>query len=190
MRKKRRELSPQRQRCHAEAVAGHIVNHPLFHCTHRIACYLPANGEIDPIHIMEAAWRRGKHVYLPVLSALGHSLLFAPYHPNSDLKKNRYGILEPSTPLRHCLRARHLQLILMPLVAFDSRGNRLGMGGGYYDRSLAFRRHQKNRKSPKLIGLAHDFQRVAQLPFEAWDVPLDAIVSERRIYPTDQTLQT
>ncbi len=96
---------------------------------------------------------------------------------------NRFGIPEPDT--RHgAHRARRqatwtLDVILLPLVGFDDDGQRIGMGGGFYDRTLAFT--QRPGPRPRLIGLAHDCQRVTRLPVAPWDVPLDAIVSDRRI---------
>ena len=99
---------------------------------------------------------------------------------------NRYGILEPQLNCSHVSPVAQLDIILMPLVAFDSKGNRLGMGGGYYDRTLSFTQHQtgfhspSEKRAPKLVGIAHDIQEVDALPIAPWDVPLDAIVTPSR----------
>jgi 5-formyltetrahydrofolate cyclo-ligase len=82
------------------------------------------------------------------------------------------------------MRARELDLILLPLVAFDESGQRLGMGGGFFDRSLAFLAWRQHWRKPHLIGLAYDFQKVAALPREPWDVPLDAVVTDQNVYVT------
>jgi 5-formyltetrahydrofolate cyclo-ligase len=98
------------------------------------------------------------------------------------LQENRFGIPEPCVPARALVRAQLLDLILVPLVAFDASGNRLGMGGGYYDRSLAFVAQRQHWRKPHVVGLAYEFQRVARMPANAWDVPLAAVVTNRSWY--------
>ncbi|MCP1363185.1 5-formyltetrahydrofolate cyclo-ligase, partial [Halomonas sp. BBD45] len=128
-------------------------------------------------------------VYLPVLRPLSDNRLwFVHYHADTPMVANRFGIREPHT--RHgAHRARQLppwalDLVLLPLVGFDDDGNRMGMGGGFYDRSFAFVRYRRPR--PRLIGVAHDCQRVERLPVASWDVPLDAIVSDARVVRPDR----
>jgi len=127
------------------------------------------------------AWRRGcPALYLPVLNDRpAPRLRFARYLPGMPLVPNRFGILEPSLPRRALLPARAIDLLLMPLVAFDVGGNRLGMGGGYFDRTLAFRRRARLWRRPRLVGVGYAFQQVTALPTAPWDVPLDAVVTER-----------
>jgi len=182
IRQQRRALTARQQHLHAQKLAENICRHPAFRNAKRIAFYLPEDGEIDTTYLIERAWRYKKKIYLPVLPPLGHSLFFAPFTDNSKLLPNRFGIAEPVCHPRMWLRARQLNLILLPLVAFDIQGNRLGMGGGFYDRSLAFTRHRKQWHSPQLIGLAHDLQKVEQLSCESWDVPLNMIATEKTIY--------
>ncbi|MCW8957233.1 MAG: 5-formyltetrahydrofolate cyclo-ligase [Gammaproteobacteria bacterium] len=185
IRQQRRQLSPSQQHHHSHSLAEQLCKHPLFRRSRRIACYLAEDGEIDPHIIINKAWQSGKQVFLPVLPPMGQSLFFAPYHPDSELIANRFNILEPAVAHNQWIRARQLSLILLPLVAFDPMGNRLGMGGGYYDRSLQFTRHRKQWHSPHLIGLAHELQKVKQLPCESWDVPLNLIATEQSIYETE-----
>ena len=99
---------------------------------------------------------------------------------NTRMAPNRFGIPEPidAKPLR----ARQLDLLLMPLVGFDLEGNRLGMGGGFYDATLAFMRHRRVWRKPRLVGIAYECQRVDTLPHEPWDMPLDAVLTERQLY--------
>lgn len=182
IRQQRRQLSPSQQHHHSHLLAQQLCKHPLYIRSKRIACYLAEDGEINPHIIIEKAWQSGKQIFLPVLPPMGKSLFFAPYHEDSELIANRFNILEPSVDHRHWIRARQLSLILLPLVAFDTTGNRLGMGGGYYDRSLQFTRHRQQWHSPHLIGLAHDLQKVKQLPGESWDIPLNLIATEQSIY--------
>lgn len=182
MRTARRALAPVRQKQHALALAHQVCRQRVFINSHHLACYLSNDGEIDPQSICERAWQMHKQVYLPVLSPLGHRLYFAPYQPDSALRANRFGIMEPDCHPRHWCSAQQLDLILLPLVAFDAAGNRLGMGGGFYDRSLAYRQHRQHWLKPRLLGLAHELQKTVRLETRSWDIPLDGIATENRIY--------
>jgi 5-formyltetrahydrofolate cyclo-ligase len=141
---------------------------------------MAADGEIDPALLLVAAQRRNKDCYLPVISPVGvPRLRFKRWRKGEALKTNFYGIAEPrSGP--YC-PPRTLSLVLMPLVGFDADGNRLGMGKGYYDRTFAFRRRTVQRH-PVLLGLAHECQRVEKLEVEAWDLPLDGVVTDGAWY--------
>ncbi len=97
--------------------------------------------------------------------------------------KNIYGIREPKLIPANRRAAWALDLVLLPLVAFDALGNRMGMGGGYYDRTFSFKSLRKGMTGPNLIGLAHEIQRVEKLPIESWDIPLTSIVTDSKSYP-------
>ena len=181
-REQRRQLSASQQANHAEQLTEQLLRHPTFIDSQCIAAYLSNDGEIDPVHIIEHAWKREKQVYLPVLSAHENSLLFAPYEKDSPMCRNQFGIDEPDCSPELWLKAEHMDLILLPLVAFDDQGNRMGMGGGFYDRSLA-NIHQQE-KPTHLIGLAHEIQKTAQLEIQSWDVPLGAVATEDNLYKT------
>lgn len=105
---------------------------------------------------------------------------------NDALITNRFGIDEPDTPLHQTTRSYGLDLVLMPLVAFDIEGNRLGMGKGYYDRTLKFLHLRRHWRKPRLVGIAYELQKFEQLPKQAWDIPLDAIVTEKAVYNINQ----
>lgn len=183
MRSKRRALTTEQQRQASERLAAHVATLRLFRVSRRIAVYLPNDGEIDPSPVLERAWRMKKRAYLPVLSRLRHDRLwFAQAQPGMALRPNRFGIPEPVVKSSELVRAEELDLVLVPLVAFDLAGNRVGMGGGFYDKSLAFLRHRTQLRKPHVIGLAHDFQRVDALAAEPWDVPLAGVVTDRAIY--------
>ncbi len=141
----------------------------------RIAGYAAVGGEISCAVIMRDCWVRGRAFYLPVLASSG--MRFARCTPETILRENRYGILEPVAANRELVAPSHLDLVLTPLVACDQRGTRLGMGGGFYDRTFSFLKARKNWRNPKLVGLAHDFQFVSSLPRRSWDIPLDAIIT-------------
>lgn len=171
----------ERSAC-ARRVARHVAATRWFRAGRRIAYYLPYDGELSPLPLMQRAWTLRKTCYLPVLH--NARLLFAPYRAGDALVYNRYGILEPACRARHCVSARSLDLILAPLVAFDERGNRLGMGGGFYDHTLAFLNRRAAWRRPRLIGLAYEFQKVAALTRAPWDVPLEGVVTEAGVYQT------
>ena len=168
-----------RQRA-ALAVARHLKSWPLTRAV-RIAGYWACDGELDPGPVLERAWAEGGQVFLPVLTGVPpRSLQFAPYRPGAPLRRNRFNIPEPEAAPAECLQPADLDLVLTPLVAFDSIGTRLGMGGGFYDRSFAFLRERSRPARPLLIGVAHDFQQVDAFVPEAWDVPLDLVVTDAR----------
>jgi 5-formyltetrahydrofolate cyclo-ligase len=184
MRARRRALSEHEQLEAARCLADRLTALPMFHTCRRVAFYYPSDGEIDATPAMEAAWAARKHCYLPVLLHLnGNRLRFMEVAPGDALEVNRYGIPEPVGSPRRWRRAMQMDLVLMPLVAFDATGNRLGMGGGYYDRTLSFLLHRGRWRKPHLLGLAHNFQRVAQLDHQSWDVPLDGVVTDAGYHP-------
>ncbi len=182
LRTQRVRLSPEAQALAAQRLVRLVARTVFFRASRRVACYFPVDGEIDPRPLIDAAWARGKYCYLPVLSRLRDDLWFARVLPDTRFRLNRFGIPEPLVERRGLLRARDLDLILMPLVGFDLQGNRLGMGGGFYDRSLAFLRRRRHWHKPRLLGLAYDFQQVDILAADPWDIPMQAIVTDSAVY--------
>jgi 5-formyltetrahydrofolate cyclo-ligase len=183
LRARRAALGPGEQSGAAERLAANVAATRLFRASGRIALYLPNDGEIGTQPLLVRAWALGKRCFLPLLSQLRHDRLwFAEVRPDTPLVLNRYGIPEPEVPARRWLRAQQLDLILLPLVGFDADGNRLGMGAGFYDRSLSFLRHRRHWRKPHLLGLAHECQRLERLAPESWDVPLDGVVTDRAVY--------
>lgn len=182
LRKRRQCLSPQQQKRASDHLAR-VLNRNLKAAQARhVAVYLSGDGEIDPRTFIRKARRRGVQFYLPVLHPVHHRrLVFMPWHQGSQLKPNRFGIPEPELRATQCRPAWALDLVLMPLVGFDENGGRLGMGGGFYDRTFAFSR-QRRRLCPTLIGLAHEVQKVPELAVEHWDVPLDAVATDQALY--------
>lgn len=138
-----------------------------------IALYVSFDGEISTEKLIKTLWAQDKHVYLPVLHPFNpNHLLFLRYLPDTPMLKNKFGIWEPKLNVQNVLPLDELDILFTPLVAFDKQGNRLGMGGGFYDRTL-----QNWRNSSFIpVGLAHQCQQVEQLPTEVWDVPLHQIL--------------
>lgn len=177
MRRKRRSLGKLQQRNAARALYRRLVQSSVFRFSRRIAFTIARDGEISPQLLLREAQRRGKQCYLPVMSRVGKDKL--AFRIAADDRKldsrNRFGIPEPVRG-KAC-SPRVLGLVLLPLVAFDASGNRLGMGKGYYDHTFAFLRRSQRRR-PLLLGLAHECQRVDSLDTASWDVPLQAIVTD------------
>ncbi|WP_058533173.1 5-formyltetrahydrofolate cyclo-ligase [Legionella saoudiensis] len=142
----------------------------------RIALYFAVNGEIDLGGIWNTAPLQGKFCYFPAINEKDLTLSFLPATPVTPFKKNRYGIPEPDVSHDLAIPAEELDLILMPLVAFDVRCTRLGMGAGYYDRTF------KDKANCTLFGVAYQFQRVDFIQPHPWDIPLDAVITQRAIY--------
>lgn len=184
MRRERQNLSTQQQHEASKNVLNNLLSLSSFNQAQDIAIYLAADGEIDPIHIIEYCWAHNKTVYLPVLDPDKHNqLLFVRYTADTKMCFNKYQISEPATPYQHLKPAKDFDLVLFPLVAFDKQGHRMGMGGGYYDRSFEFKQQAGNRETkPILVGLAHEIQKVDNLVVESWDIALSNIVTDQSTY--------
>jgi 5-formyltetrahydrofolate cyclo-ligase len=179
MRKQRRDLDSTLRAQGGVQIADVATASLVSGRSQRLACYLPNDGEMDLTVLIQRLWNLGHKTYLPILH--GPKLRFLPYESSTRLTENHFGIPEPEIGAEQRCRPSQLHTILMPLVAFDPDGNRLGMGGGYYDQTFAFKRRPRLSVKPRLIGIAHEFQRVARLPTNEWDVPLDGILTERAL---------
>jgi 5-formyltetrahydrofolate cyclo-ligase len=175
LRNQRKALSTSEQAKFAECLLPQAQQVSNFQNGQKIALYLANDGEINPNHIKNFLRNEGIEVYLPVLN--DKKLKFAKL--GHKFAKNKFNINEPTAT--EMLNAEQLDIIFMPLVGFDKQKNRLGMGGGFYDRTLAFKKYQKHT-NPKLIGLAFDCQKVDKLAVKKWDVPLDIIITPTTIY--------
>jgi 5-formyltetrahydrofolate cyclo-ligase len=183
LRKARRALNPSQQRQAARGLYRQLAQHPLFRRARHIALYLPNDGEIDPRLILRAAQRRGKKTYLPVLSAWPRTkMVFQQVRHGEKFRPNRFRIPEPHINAAKQRTIWALDLIFLPLVGFDDAGGRLGMGGGFYDRSLAYQARRKAWQKPVLLGLAHECQKVERLAQASWDVPLQGTVTDKCWY--------
>lgn len=183
LRQQRRNLTRQQQQAASIGLCRQLAQLPVFVNSQRIAAYIPNDGEINPQPLLELAWRLRKRVYLPVLHPFqkGH-LLFMEYQPHQPLALNRFGIPEPLCDHHSRCPAWTLDLVLTPLVGFDEQGNRMGMGGGFYDRTFAFMQTGRAPRRPRMVGVAHECQKVGELPCERWDIGMDFIVTDRQIY--------
>lgn len=184
LRAQRRALTAAQQQRAALHLADRMALQQAFRRAQHIAVYIANDGELDASLLAQRGWAQGKECYLPVLGKRTPSMAFARYRPGDKLLRNRYGIPEPM-PRSPRICATELDLVCLPLVGFDRYGNRLGMGGGFYDRTFAYR-HRFPRARPRLVGLAHRCQQLTELPVQSWDVPLDMIATDAGIFkPND-----
>jgi 5-formyltetrahydrofolate cyclo-ligase len=161
----------------ARAAARRALALPAVARARRVGVYFASDGELDPAPLVRALWRAGRAVYLPVGTGRHRALVFRRYRPDAGLVPDMHGIPAPADGEERPARA--LDVIVLPVVAFDARGHRLGRGGGHYDRTLAAGAHAAR---PLRVGYAYDAQRVPQLTPARWDVPLDAVITPRRVW--------
>lgn len=170
-------ITPQYRQKASQAAAQHFLQSSYFQDFQHIACYQALASELDTEVLIEALWQADKACYLPLTPSGQEKILrFARYEKNQSLKLNCHGVLEPSGS-SEIISGSELEVVILPLLAFDHQGNRLGTGGGYYDHTFAFTREMSPKK-PHLIGLAYALQQVSGIPEEAFDVPLEAVITE------------
>lgn len=173
----RRNIPPARRRHFARQIARHVLRLRSLRPGQNIAVYLPIGAELDTRDLLHDLLTRGCRVYLPRIGSLRSRSMRFIAADSGPLRRNRIGIAEPSGHQQ--LGARWMNIILLPLVAFDRRGNRLGNGAGYYDRALAFRTRRRCWRGPLLLGLAFSAQAVDHIDREPHDVPLDGVITEK-----------
>ncbi|WP_282110023.1 5-formyltetrahydrofolate cyclo-ligase [Shewanella algicola] len=177
VRQERNSLSTEEQSQLALIASRHMLAEIQAQSAQHVAVYLTHDGELATQKLIDALWELNINVYLPLIHPFckGH-LLFVRYDRDSVMVKNQYGISEPKLNVQHVITVEQLDMIITPMVAFDEHGNRMGMGGGYYDRTLA----QVVNNKPLAVGFAHDCQEVSQVPTDFWDVPLPVIITPTR----------
>jgi 5-formyltetrahydrofolate cyclo-ligase len=182
LRAQRRALSAHERASASRQFARILRRSKLLRPGKHIAIYAAHDCEADPSAIARLARRTGCELYLPAIADYRRRRMeFRRYARDTRLRPNRYGIAEPERGAAR-IAVRHLDLVLLPLVAVDPSGTRLGTGAGFYDRCLQHLRAGRRWRRPKLIGLGYEFQRVGNLAARAWDVPLDALLTEKDLY--------
>ncbi len=185
MRAKRKAMDDASLHEHANALLNHLK--PIIRDASSVAGYQAMQGEmlIDPVFAY--CWDNDVDTLLPIMTQ--QSLMFAKFDSNTEFVEKQYGIKEPEVPADSLLQPEQLHIVLLPLVAFDNHGNRIGMGGGFYDRSFAFIKNKRANSSPDkplLVGVAHAFQEVQDAMPESWDVPLDCIATDKGLIELTQ----
>ncbi len=181
MRNKRNALGPARQDAASAGLLDRLLSIISSDSVRIIAMYLVNDGEIDPVRVMQWCWENAKIATVPVVQKDSGILVFAEVTPQTRFRENRFGIREPVIAETRIVTARQLDVVLLPLVAFDQTGNRLGMGGGFYDRTFEFLVNT-DVTGPELIGIAHEIQKVKRINAEPWDIPLSAVVTDKQVY--------
>lgn len=181
-RERRRSLSRSEQKFAAQNLVLQIEQLTCFADAKKIGLYMTNDGELDTKALIAHLWQKGVEVFLPVLHPFsdGH-LLFLEYTQSTPMRANHFGILEPRLDCSKICPITSLDILFTPVVAFDEVGNRLGMGGGFYDRTLV-NIINKPVCSTIVIGLAHDIQKTLSLPTQAWDIPLPYILTPTQLY--------
>jgi 5-formyltetrahydrofolate cyclo-ligase len=174
LRQRRLAATPAERIAAAEAVADALLAHPRFPASGYVAGYWAMQGEV-PLHLLQMRLPAGLSWCLPCVQP-GGLLMFAPWRPGDALVSNQFGIPEPDFEPASLLPPQAMALVVLPLLGFTAQGQRLGMGGGYYDRSFAFRQHAP--APPWLVGAGYSFQRLDAWQAQPWDVRLDAIATD------------
>jgi 5-formyltetrahydrofolate cyclo-ligase len=164
----------------SQALVAQLERIPEYLTDSRIAGYWAVSGELPLAALIQGLRERHQVYHLPIVQADGE-LRFAAWRPGAAIVTNRYGIPEPVADATAQLYARALDLILVPLLGFDRSGQRIGYGGGYYDRSLAFLRERPGIGKPLLVGVGFAAQEVAAIEAMPWDVRLDYVATESEL---------
>jgi 5-formyltetrahydrofolate cyclo-ligase len=176
LRVQRRSLSTAEHARRSRLAAKALLRMPMFSAGKRIALYLSFDRETDTTGLIAAARRRGVRVFVPVVIDRRHGRIrFFPL--DGKTQAGEFGIAIPKRIACHT-SPRWLDLIVIPLVGVDPAGRRLGMGGGFYDRALEFRRRRRHWRGPRLVGLAFDCQRTESAFAQPWDIGLDSLATE------------
>jgi 5-formyltetrahydrofolate cyclo-ligase len=180
LRGKRRELSAEQQADASQKILRVVRELDAFRAARRVAFYQSFDGELDPQPILDFALEAGKSCYLPAVTEENPEFIsFAPFARGTELTRSNLGVEEP--PAADTISPTDLDLVFVPLVAFDDRCFRLGLGRGFYDRTFSFKIFNR-RSQPLLLGLAHECQHTEQFTVQSWDVRLDAVITAEKIY--------
>jgi 5-formyltetrahydrofolate cyclo-ligase len=171
----RRSMTASERARASRQITDQFLNSRYFFSSEAIACYVAAWDEVDTSAIIERAWCAKKRVFLPVIAAHGR-MFFRETLPGTDLARNDFGLWEPVSG--ELIDANRLDVVVAPLVVFDTQGSRIGMGGGYFDRAFAFLAGRTHWLRPKLIGVAFECQRAQKITRNPWDIPVFRVLTE------------
>ncbi|MGI9272785.1 MAG: 5-formyltetrahydrofolate cyclo-ligase [Woeseiaceae bacterium] len=171
----RRSMSAENRAAASVKISEKIIRSHEFFAAKTVACYLPMRDEVDPAIVIERAWRANKRVFCPVIGIHG-DMIYRRLDRDTILQRSDFGLWEPTDS--EFIPPRQLDLVVTPLVAFDEYNNRIGMGGGYFDRCFSFLKSRKRWKRPKLMGAAFKCQEVEKIDANPWDIPLYSVVHD------------
>jgi 5-formyltetrahydrofolate cyclo-ligase len=173
MRAKRDQVAPSIIYEACQTIHEQVIACPIFQTSHHVACYVSVGQEVDTHRLIVSALAMGKQVYVPVTQKKG-VMHFQEISGLDELRPVRFGLLEPVYQAEKVVRPDDLDLVIVPGIAFDRQGNRLGFGGGFYDRFLA-------QCAATTVGLAYAFQVIDAVPAENHDVQMDGVVTEGEV---------
>lgn len=183
----RQQLSAKERAAFAQQATNRLITSKLFAISDHIGCYMAIDNEIDTQALIDNIWQQHKKCYLPIIDPNHYGQMhFAQYQQDDQLINNKWQIPEP-TGATEAVAGQILDLVIMPLLAFDRIGNRLGTGGGYYDRHFANISHWS--KPPILCGFAYDHQQFESLLPQSWDIPMNLIVTNQEIIVAGDDLE-
>lgn len=177
LRQLRKNIPPRIKNHAATRAAQQLSRRGWLRGVRHVALYLSHGTELDTAPLLHLLRQHRLQLYVPKIG-VNHDMHFVQLRKDTVLRRNRYGIAEPSSPRRQ-RSLKHMDLVILPLLGFDAHGHRLGMGGGYYDRALAFVRCLGR---PRLLGYAYAAQQVAEIPAQVWDICLDGVVTENGVH--------
>lgn len=156
-----------------------FIRTPEFRRCRHIGLFFPVRHELDILPLMDVCRSRGKKIYLPCLHPLPfRKLYFLPFNAKGSFRINRYSIPEPDLSIHKRVSLLQLDLVVTPLLAFGAQGERLGTGGGFYDRTFAYRLKPGLLKRPRLWSIALEAQQ-QPLISNPWDIPIDGVSTEK-----------
>ncbi|AEE97348.1 5-formyltetrahydrofolate cyclo-ligase [Mahella australiensis] len=173
---KRSRLTPLEAAQKSEAICRAVVATRTFVSARFIMAYIDARNEVQTECIIRQAWAEGKRLAVPVCIPQTHTLLVSELTSFEELRDGFYGIKEPMEEYMRPASPEQLDIIIVPAVAYDRRGYRIGYGGGYYDRFLS-----SLDKDIVTIGIAFDIQIVGEVPVQPFDIPVDMVITESGI---------
>jgi 5-formyltetrahydrofolate cyclo-ligase len=171
----RASLSPNERERASKKIADTVIRSSWFRRSKFIGCYLPMHDEVDTWPLIDRAWRMKKRIFAPVVGN-NFAMQFREVNAKTELELNQYGLQEPNDG--EFIESRAMDVVITPVVAFDADGNRIGTGGGYFDRAFSFLKHRKYLFHPKLIGLAFSCQRVEKITPNPWDIRIFRVIDE------------
>lgn len=181
IRRQRQQLTDPERQSRSRQACDRMIDHDSFMSAGKIGGFLAFDGEANPLDLMIEAVNRGQQVFVPIIVGKGKPLRFAPWTMTAKMKTNRFGIAEPDVPESDWIEPIDLDFVITPLVAFDESCHRIGVGGGFYDRSFSFRKNGAG-KSVTMIGFAFELQKMARIEPRPWDVPIDGVATESAFY--------